>query len=367
MSETCLRADIDGPAGPAGLSEDELAGSSRRRCASTSSTRSGRSAATSARTSAPASSRSRCTRVLESPQDKILWDVGHQAYPHKVLTGRRDELPTIRQYGGLAPFCSREESEHDIMGAGHASTVDRLRGRHQGGHAPARRRAADGKVVAVIGDGAMTGGVAFEAIGQAGGLGTPIVVVLNDNGMSIAPNVGALSRYFNRVRLNPKLWHAREGVEGGLTRLPGGHRRGLRAARPAAEGVDQGLLGARPVVGGARLGLHGRHRRPRRERAARGAAARRSRPNGRSSCTSRPSRARASRRPRTAAWRAWRSGTRPSRSRSRTAAAPHAPPRMPRRRAAGKAARRRSTRRCSATRSCASASATSAWSASPRR
>ena len=74
----------------------------------------------------------------------------------------------------------------------------------------------------MIGDGAMTGGVAFEAIGQAGGLGTPIVVVLNDNGMSIAPNVGALSRYFNRVRLNPKLWHARSGVEGGLTRLPVG-------------------------------------------------------------------------------------------------------------------------------------------------
>ena len=82
--------------------------------------------------------------------------------------------------------------------------------------------AIDGKVVAVIGDGAMTGGVAFEAISQAGGLGTPIVVVLNDNGMSIAPNVGALSRYFNRVRLNPKLWHARAGVEGGLKSLPGG-------------------------------------------------------------------------------------------------------------------------------------------------
>jgi 1-deoxy-D-xylulose-5-phosphate synthase len=106
------------------------------------------------------------------------------------------------------------------MGAGHASTsigyaVGIKEGmRHGGGE--------QGKVVAVIGDGAMTGGVAFEAILQAGGLGTPIVVVLNDNGMSIAPNVGALSRYFNRVRLNPKLWHAREGVEGGLTRLPGG-------------------------------------------------------------------------------------------------------------------------------------------------
>jgi 1-deoxy-D-xylulose-5-phosphate synthase len=157
--------------------------------------------------------------VLESPKDKILWDVGHQAYPHKVLTGRREQLSTIRQYGGLAPFCSMAESAHDIMGAGHASTsigyaVGIKEGmRHLEG-------AVDGKVVAVIGDGAMTGGVAFEAIGQAGGLGTPIVVVLNDNGMSIAPNVGALSRYFNRVRLNPKLWHARSGVEGGLTRLP---------------------------------------------------------------------------------------------------------------------------------------------------
>jgi 1-deoxy-D-xylulose-5-phosphate synthase len=159
--------------------------------------------------------------LLDSPTDKIVWDVGHQAYPHKVLTGRRDQLPTIRQYEGLAPFCSIDESEHDIMGAGHASTsigyavglkeAMRLRGEPDAG-----------KVVAVIGDGAMTGGVAFEAIHQAGGLGTPIVVVLNDNGMSIAPNVGALSRYFNRVRLNPKLWHAREGVEHKLTELPGG-------------------------------------------------------------------------------------------------------------------------------------------------
>ena len=159
--------------------------------------------------------------LLDSPRDKILWDVGHQAYPHKVLTGRRDELSTIRQYGGLAPFCSIAESEHDIMGAGHASTsigyaVGIKEGMRQAGGGE------DGKVVAVIGDGAMTGGVAFEAIGQAGGLGTPIVVVLNDNGMSIAPNVGALSRYFNRVRLNPKLWHARADIEGGLTKLPVG-------------------------------------------------------------------------------------------------------------------------------------------------
>jgi 1-deoxy-D-xylulose-5-phosphate synthase len=159
--------------------------------------------------------------VLESPRDKILWDVGHQAYPHKVLTGRRAQLSTIRQYGGLAPFCSIAESPHDIMGAGHASTsIGYAVGIKEGMRHLAS--AEDGKVVAVIGDGAMTGGVAFEAIGQAGGLGTPIVVVLNDNGMSIAPNVGALSRYFNRVRLNPKLWHARSGVEGGLKSLPGG-------------------------------------------------------------------------------------------------------------------------------------------------
>jgi 1-deoxy-D-xylulose-5-phosphate synthase len=163
--------------------------------------------------------------VLESPRDKILWDVGHQAYPHKVLTGRRKQLSTIRQYQGLAPFCSIAESPHDIMGAGHASTsIGYAVGIKEGMRHLAREGEfeADGKVVAVIGDGAMTGGVAFEAIGQAGGLGTPIVVVLNDNGMSIAPNVGALSRYFNRVRLNPKLWHARSGVEGGLKSLPGG-------------------------------------------------------------------------------------------------------------------------------------------------
>jgi 1-deoxy-D-xylulose-5-phosphate synthase len=158
--------------------------------------------------------------LLDSPKDKILWDVGHQAYPHKVLTGRRDQLHTIRQYGGLAPFCSIFESEHDIMGAGHASTSVS----YAVGLKEAMRRGIgeDGKVVAVIGDGALTGGVAFEALHNAGGMDLPIVIILNDNGMSIAPNVGALSRYFNRVRLNPKLYRAREGVESGLTKLPVG-------------------------------------------------------------------------------------------------------------------------------------------------
>ncbi len=158
--------------------------------------------------------------LLDSPRDKVLWDVGHQAYPHKVLTGRRDQLPTIRKYGGLAPFCSVSESEHDIMGAGHASTSV--------GYAVGLKEAMrsgvgeDGKVVAVIGDGALTGGVAFEALQNAGGMQLPIVIVVNDNGMSIAPNVGSLSRYFNRVRLNPKLHKRREDVEETLTRLPAG-------------------------------------------------------------------------------------------------------------------------------------------------
>jgi 1-deoxy-D-xylulose-5-phosphate synthase len=158
--------------------------------------------------------------LLESPRDKVLWDVGHQAYPHKVLTGRRDELDTIRKYGGLAPFCAMHESEHDIMGAGHASTSVS----YAVGIKEAMRRGSspDGKVVAVIGDGALTGGVSFEALLNAGGLDMPIVIVVNDNGMSIAPNVGALSRYFNRMRLNPKLYHAREDAEETLTRLPAG-------------------------------------------------------------------------------------------------------------------------------------------------
>jgi 1-deoxy-D-xylulose-5-phosphate synthase len=156
--------------------------------------------------------------LLDSPRDKILWDVGHQAYPHKVLTGRRERLDTIRQYGGLAPFCSVFESEHDIMGAGHASTSI--------GYAVGLKEAMrkgigeDGRVVAVIGDGALTGGVAYEALHNAGGLETPIVIIVNDNGMSISPNVGALARYFQRVRLNPKLYHAREDVEEALTKLP---------------------------------------------------------------------------------------------------------------------------------------------------
>ncbi len=168
--------------------------------------------------------------LLDSPRDKILWDVGHQAYPHKVLTGRRDQLDTIRKYKGLAPFCSIFESEHDIMGAGHASTSI--------GYAVGLKEAMgagigeDGKVVAVIGDGALTGGVAYEALHNAGGLQTPIVIVLNDNGMSISPNVGAISRYFQRMRLKPTWYEARSKTEERLTQLPLGLGRRLEQLGP---------------------------------------------------------------------------------------------------------------------------------------
>ncbi len=165
--------------------------------------------------------------LLESPKDKLLWDVGHQAYPHKVLTGRRSQLPSIRKYGGLAPFCSREESDHDIMGAGHASTAasyavgikEAIRYRELAG---IEGSDDGGRVVAIVGDGAMTGGVNFEALHNAGGLDTPVVIVLNDNGMSISPNVGALSNYFNNMRLNATGWHAREALEASLTKIPAG-------------------------------------------------------------------------------------------------------------------------------------------------
>jgi 1-deoxy-D-xylulose-5-phosphate synthase len=168
--------------------------------------------------------------LLDSPRDKILWDVGHQAYPHKVLTGRRDRLSTIRQYGGLAPFCSVFESEHDIMGAGHASTSI---GYAVGLKEAMRKGIGEyGNVVAVIGDGALTGGVAYEALQNAGGLQTPIVIVLNDNGMSISPNVGALARYFQRFRLQPRLYRAREDVEDRLTKLPLGVGRRIEQLGP---------------------------------------------------------------------------------------------------------------------------------------
>ena len=156
--------------------------------------------------------------MLESPRDKIVWDVGHQCYAHKILTGRAESFGTIRQYGGLSGFPSRFESEHDVVGTGHASTsISYGLGLVEAAHHAGR---FDERVVCVIGDGALTGGVAFEAMNQAGHLHTPLVVVLNDNQMSIKPNVGAISLYLNRIRLDPTLTRLREDIERGILRIP---------------------------------------------------------------------------------------------------------------------------------------------------
>jgi 1-deoxy-D-xylulose-5-phosphate synthase len=156
---------------------------------------------------------------LDSPRDKILWDVGHQAYGHKLLTGRLERFDTLRQHGGLSGFLTRRESEHDVMGAGHASTAIS----YAVGLAEARRLAGgrDGHVVCVVGDGALTGGMAYEGLNQAGALGSPVKVLLNDNGMSISPNVGAFHMMLQRARLDPTLSRVRGEVERGLAMIPG--------------------------------------------------------------------------------------------------------------------------------------------------
>src|SRR5690606_6536088 len=131
-------------------------------------------------------------RVFNSPEDKIIWDVGHQSYVHKIVTGRWKDFHTLRQRGGISGFPKPEESPHDVFATGHSSTSISV----GLGLAKARDlRGEDYKVVAVIGDGSLTGGLAFEALNNAGHLKTNLIVVLNDNEMSIAPNVGALSTY----------------------------------------------------------------------------------------------------------------------------------------------------------------------------
>jgi 1-deoxy-D-xylulose-5-phosphate synthase len=157
--------------------------------------------------------------VFDSPWDRIVWDVGHQAYPHKILTGRRDKLNTIRQLGGLSGFLSREESVHDAFGAGHASTSISA----ALGMAVARDlTGGSNHVVAVIGDGALTGGMAFEALNNVGHLGTKMIVILNDNEMSIAPNVGAISKYLNQIRTDPRYTNVKAAAERALQDVPGG-------------------------------------------------------------------------------------------------------------------------------------------------
>lgn len=160
-------------------------------------------------------------RVFNSPQDKIIWDVGHQTYSHKLLTGRQERFATLRQLDGLSGFPKRKESPYDIFETGHSSTSISA----ALGFARARDlKGEKGEVVAVIGDGALTGGMAYEALNDAGQADVDLVVVLNDNEMSIAANVGALSSYLSRVRTEPGYYRSKEELEKLLRKLPAGDK-----------------------------------------------------------------------------------------------------------------------------------------------
>lgn len=156
-------------------------------------------------------------RVFETPKDKIVWDVGHQSYIHKIVTGRREEFTTIRKMGGISGFPKREESCHDVFETGHSSTSISA----ALGMAKARDLAGENySVIAVIGDGAMTGGMSFEALNHAGDFPTNLIVILNDNEMSISHNIGGMSNYLSRIRTEPAYFKLKGGIEALLTKIP---------------------------------------------------------------------------------------------------------------------------------------------------
>jgi 1-deoxy-D-xylulose-5-phosphate synthase len=165
-------------------------------------------------------------KVFDTPNDRLIWDVGHQSYPHKILTGRRDRIRTLRQGRGLSGFCKRSESEYDTFGAGHSSTSI------SAGLGMAVARDLAGKthnVVCVIGDGALSAGMAYEAMNNAGAMDSRLIVILNDNDMSIAPPVGAMSAYLARLISGETYQHLRNWAKQLAKILPKGWER--RAAR----------------------------------------------------------------------------------------------------------------------------------------
>ena len=155
--------------------------------------------------------------VFNTPDDRLVWDIGHQAYPHKILTGRRDELHTIRQPGGLSGFLKRNESEYDTFGAGHSSTSISAA---LGMAVAAEQQKLERDVVAVIGDGSLTAGMAFEALNNAGDMDANIIVILNDNDMSISNNVGAMNNYLTRLMTGPTVSSVRRGTKKALSGIP---------------------------------------------------------------------------------------------------------------------------------------------------
>ncbi|MEA2774888.1 MAG: 1-deoxy-D-xylulose-5-phosphate synthase, partial [Acetobacteraceae bacterium] len=193
--------------------------------------------------------------IFDTPRDRLLWDVGHQAYPHKILTGRRDKIRTLRQGGGLSGFTKRSESEYDPFGAAHSSTSisaglgmavarDLKDARYQA--ATVAQRAADGlerddrNVICVIGDGAMSAGMAYEAMNNAGALHSRLIVILNDNDMSIAPPVGAMSAYLSRLMSSRSFLSLRELAGRMAKRFPRGIERTARRAEEYARGILTG-------------------------------------------------------------------------------------------------------------------------------
>jgi 1-deoxy-D-xylulose-5-phosphate synthase len=181
--------------------------------------------------------------IFDTPKDKLIWDVGHQAYPHKVLTCRREELHSIRQFGGISGFCKRSESEYDAFGAGHASTSISA----ALGFAAARNlERRKNRIVAVIGDGALTGGLALEGLNNVSRLPGQFLVILNDNEMSISPNVGSISEYLTRIVTSPPYLRFKSKIWNSLSLLPKGTGFFRTAGRKALESfknlISPGLL-----------------------------------------------------------------------------------------------------------------------------
>src|SRR5437867_5429993 len=177
--------------------------------------------------------------LYDTPVDKVIWDVGHQGYVHKILTGRRDALWTIRQYGGISGFLRRVESEYDHFGAGHASTGISA----AVGFATARDLKGERHhVVAVVGDGALTGGLAYEALNNAGNSGRDLLVILNDNAMSISPNVGAISHYLTSLTTNPYYKRMKEEIYSLLGKVPAVGESASRVALRMEAGIKSALV-----------------------------------------------------------------------------------------------------------------------------
>ena len=174
--------------------------------------------------------------IFDTPRDKIVWDVGHQCYPHKILTERRDRIRTLRQKDGLSGFTKRSESPYDPFGAAHSSTsISAALGfavaRDLGGVTPEGL----GDAIAVIGDGSMSAGMAYEAMNNAGHLGKRLIVILNDNEMSIAPPVGAMSAYLSRLYAEEPFQDLKAAAKGAVSLLPEPFREGARRAKATRE------------------------------------------------------------------------------------------------------------------------------------